>query len=68
MDTSRVKLMWSNYPNMPTGGPARMETYERLVDFARRHHVIIVNDNPYSFILNKKPISILNVPGPKIAA
>src|SRR5574344_250416 len=65
MDTSRVKLMWSNYPNMPTGGPARMETYERLVDFARRHHVIIVNDNPYSFILNKKPISILNVPGAK---
>lgn len=65
MDTSRVKLMWSNYPNMPTGGPARMETYDRLVDFARRHHVIIVNDNPYSFILNKKPISILNVPGAK---
>ncbi len=65
MDTSRVKLIWSNYPNMPTGGPARMETYQKLVDFARRKHLIVVNDNPYSFILNKKPISILNVPGAK---
>lgn len=65
MDTSKVKLMWSNYPNMPTGGPARMETYEKLVDFARRKNIIIINDNPYSFILNKKPISILSVPGAK---
>lgn len=65
MDTSKVKLMWSNYPNMPTGGPALMETYEKLVDFARRKNIIIINDNPYSFILNKKPISIMNVPGAK---
>jgi LL-diaminopimelate aminotransferase len=65
MDTNRVKLMWTNYPNMPTGGNARMETYERLVDFARRHSIVIVNDNPYSFILNEHPISLLQVPGAK---
>lgn len=65
MDLSNVRLMWTNYPNMPTGAPARMATYERLVDFARRHSIVIVNDNPYSFILNKKPISLLQVPGAK---
>ena len=65
MDLSKVKLMWTNYPNMPTGGNASMELYVRIVDFARRHHIVVVNDNPYSFILNKKPISILNVPGAK---
>ncbi|MBR7053153.1 MAG: aminotransferase class I/II-fold pyridoxal phosphate-dependent enzyme, partial [Prevotella sp.] len=48
MDLKGVKLMWTNYPNMPTGGDARMETYERLVDFARRHSIVVVNDNPYS--------------------
>jgi LL-diaminopimelate aminotransferase len=63
IDTSRVKLMWTNYPNMPTGGNATMEMYEQLVDFARRRHIVIVNDNPYSFILNDKPLSILAVPG-----
>jgi len=50
MDLSRVKLMWTNYPHMPTGAPARRETYERLVQFAQRHSIVIVNDNPYSFI------------------
>lgn len=65
MDLSRVKLMWTNYPNMPTGGNARVETYERLVDFARRHNIVIVNDNPYSLILNDRPLSILQVPGAK---
>lgn len=65
MDLSNVRLMWTNYPNMPTGAPARMATYERLVDFARRHSIVIVNDNPYSFILNEKPISLLEVPGAK---
>ena len=65
MDLSRVKLMWTNYPNMPTGGNARMETYERLVDFARRHNIVVVNDNPYSFILNEKPMSLLQVEGAK---
>ena len=65
MDLSKVKLMWTNYPNMPTGGAARMETYERLVAFARKHNIVVVNDNPYSFILNEKPLSLLQVPGAK---
>ncbi len=65
LDTSRVKLMWTNYPNMPTGANATRELYERLVDFAIRKNIVIVNDNPYSFILNKKPLSILQVPGAK---
>ena len=65
MDLSRVKLMWTNYPNMPTGGNARMETYERIVDFARKHNIVVVNDNPYSFILNDKPMSLLQVEGAK---
>ncbi len=65
MDLSGVKIMWTNYPNMPTGATARMETYERIVDFARRHGILVVNDNPYSLILNDKPLSILQVPGAK---
>lgn len=65
MDLSGVRLMWTNYPNMPTGAPAKMQTYERLIDFARRHSIVVVNDNPYSFILNEKPISLLQVPGAK---
>ena len=62
---TRIKLMWTNYPNMPTGGNARMETYERLVAFAKKHGIVVVNDNPYSFILNEKPMSLLQVPGAK---
>ena len=66
MDLSRVKLMWTNYPHMPTGAPARRETYERLVAFAQKHGIVIVNDNPYSFILNEgELLSILQVPGAK---
>lgn len=65
MDVSRVKLMWTNYPNMPTGGNARRETYERLVRFAREHSIVVVNDNPYSFILNEHPMSLLQVDGAK---
>ena len=66
MDLSRVKLMWTNYPHMPTGAPARRETYERLVAFAQKHGIVIVNDNPYSFILNEgEMLSILQVPGAK---
>ena len=63
MDLSGVKLMWTNYPNMPTGANACRETYERLVDFALRHGIVVVNDNPYSFILNEHPISLLQVEG-----
>ena len=62
---NRIKLMWVNYPNMPTGANATMELFTKLVDFGKRHHIVIVNDNPYSFILNKQPISILSVPGAK---
>ena len=65
MDLSRVKLLWTNYPHMPTGGRASIKTYERLVDFARRHNIVVVNDNPYSLILNDKPMSILQVDGAK---
>lgn len=61
----RIKLMWVNYPNMPTGARATRETYERLVDFGRRHNIVICNDNPYSFILNDLPESILSVDGAK---
>ena len=65
-ELSRVKLMWTNYPNMPTGARARRETYEKLVDFALRHNIIVVNDNPYSFILNDgERLSILQVPRAK---
>jgi aspartate/methionine/tyrosine aminotransferase len=65
MDLSRVKLMWVNYPNMPTGARATKELFEKLVDFGRRHNIIIVNDNPYSFILNNEKLSILSIPGAK---
>lgn len=61
MDLTGVRIMWTNYPNMPTGAPARMETYKRLVSFARQHNILIVNDNPYSLILNEKPLSLLQV-------
>ncbi len=64
MDLTGVKLMWVNYPNMPTGAPARRDVFEKLVDFAGRHGILLVNDNPYGFILNE-PQSILSVPGAK---
>ena len=63
MDLEGVKIMWTNYPNMPTGAPASEDLYERLVDFGRRHGILICNDNPYSFILNDCPLSILARPG-----
>lgn len=65
MDMSRVKLMWTNYPHMPTGTNASEELLEHLVDFARRKGIVLVNDNPYSFILNEYPKSILAVKGAK---
>ena len=63
MDLSGVKIMWTNYPNMPTGAPASEELYARLVKFGKDHDILICNDNPYSFILNDKPLSILAQPG-----
>lgn len=68
MPLDRIKLMFVNYPHMPTGTPARRETFERLVDFGRRHGVVIVNDNPYSMILNPEPMSILSVEGAREVA
>lgn len=61
----RIKLMWVNYPHMPTGRQATRETFERLIDFGRRHGIVIAHDNPYSFILNREPQSILQVEGAK---
>lgn len=65
MDLSGVKVMWTNYPNMPTGGVARRETFERLVRFAQEHSIVVINDNPYSLILNDHPLSLMQVDGAK---
>lgn len=64
-DWSRTKLMWVNYPHMPTGAKAQRATYEKLVDLARRYHFVLVNDNPYSFILSDEKLSILQIEGAK---
>ena len=65
MDLRGVKIMWTNYPGMPTGAQATEDLYARLVDFGKRHGIMICNDNPYSFILNDNPLSILAQPGAK---
>jgi len=65
MDLTGVKLMWVNYPNMPTGGRATRELFEKLVAFGKKHTILICNDNPYSFILNDERLSILSVEGAK---
>ncbi len=62
-DLSRVKLMWVSYPHMPTGATGNRRLFEKLVAFAKKHRILIVNDNPYSFILNDHPESILSIPG-----
>lgn len=62
-DLSDVKLMWVNYPNMPTGANGSVELFEKLVAFGKKHSIVICNDNPYSFILNDDKFSILAVPG-----
>lgn len=67
-DLSRVKVMWVNYPNMPTGTPASQAFLEELVAFAYRHRILLVNDNPYAFILNREQRSILSVPGAREVA
>ncbi len=65
MDLTDVKLMWTNYPNMPTGASASLELFQKLVDFAHKHNIVVVNDNPYSLILNEHPISLLQIEGAK---
>lgn len=64
-DLSKVKMMWVNYPNMPTGARASLALFEKLVAFGRKHNILICNDNPYSFVLNNQQLSILQVEGAK---
>lgn len=65
LDLTEVKIMWVNYPHMPTGAPASQSLFEQLVAFGLKHNILICNDNPYSFILNDNPQSILSVDGAK---
>ena len=65
LDLTGVKIMWVNYPHMPTGTKATLHTFEKLIAFGKKHQVLIVNDNPYSFILNDNPTSILQIDGAK---
>ncbi len=64
-DLSKVKLMWVSYPHMPTGATATKEQLKALVDFAQKHKILLVNDNPYSFVLSNNPTSILSIEGAK---
>lgn len=68
LDTTKIKLMWVNYPHMPTGTKAQAATFKRLIDWAKKNEVLLVNDNPYSFILNDEPQSLLSFPGAKAVA
>ncbi len=61
----KIKLMWINYPHMPTGTPATLELFEKIVAFGKKHNIVIAHDNPYSFILNDKPLSLLQTKGAK---
>ncbi|MCF6240731.1 MAG: aminotransferase class I/II-fold pyridoxal phosphate-dependent enzyme [Bacteroidales bacterium] len=65
MDLKNIKLMWINYPNMPTGTKANIKELEKIINFGIKHKILIVNDNPYSFILNNHPVSIFNIPQAK---
>jgi aspartate/methionine/tyrosine aminotransferase len=67
-DLSKVKIMWLSYPHMPTGAFATKTQFKTLMDFAKRNNILLVNDNPYSFVLNENPTSILSVDGAKEVA
>ncbi|MDO6809440.1 aminotransferase class I/II-fold pyridoxal phosphate-dependent enzyme [Zobellia galactanivorans] len=67
-DLSKVKIMWTSYPHMPTGATATKAQFEKLVEFAQKNDILLVNDNPYSFVLNEAPVSILAVDGAKEVA
>lgn len=67
-DLSKVKIMWVNYPHMPTGTKATDALFESLIAFAKKHDILLVNDNPYSFILNTEPKSIFQYEGAKEVA
>ncbi|MBT8306973.1 MAG: aminotransferase class I/II-fold pyridoxal phosphate-dependent enzyme [Maribacter sp.] len=64
-DLTKVKLMWISYPHMPTGAIANTDQLQKLIHFAHKNHILLVNDNPYSFVLSSSPISILSIPGAK---
>lgn len=64
-DLESIKIMWINYPNMPTGATSSLEKLKELVEFTRENNILLVNDNPYSFILNDNPLSIFNIEGAK---
>ena len=68
LDTRRIKIMWLNYPHMPTGTPINIETFDRLIAWAKEREILLINDNPYSFVLTEKPQSILSRPGGKDVA
>lgn len=68
LNLSKVKIMWINYPHMPTGAIAKNKVYQKLIDFAKKQNILLVNDNPYSFVLNENPESILNFEGAKDVA
>ncbi|PSL06372.1 pyridoxal phosphate-dependent aminotransferase [Cecembia rubra] len=68
LDLEKVKLMWVNYPHMPTGAKADFSVFQKLVEFAEKHQILLVHDNPYSFILQEKPMSIFQVEGAKEVA
>jgi len=67
-DLSKVKIMWLGYPHMPTGSRGSIELFEKLVAFAKKHQILLINDNPYSFVLNEQPMSLLQVEGAKEVA
>ena len=64
-DLTKVKLMWVSYPHMPTGANATLDLYQKLIDFGKNHNILIINDNPYSFVLNDNPLSIFQIKGSK---
>jgi aspartate/methionine/tyrosine aminotransferase len=68
LDLSKVKIMWVGYPHMPTGARGSIQLFEKLVAFAKKHNILLVNDNPYSFVLNDNPISLLQAEGAKEVA
>ncbi len=68
LDLSKVKIMWLGYPHMPTGARGSLELFEKLVTFAKKHNILLINDNPYSFVLNDNPMSLLQVGGAKEVA
>jgi LL-diaminopimelate aminotransferase len=68
LDLSKVKIMWLGYPHMPTGARGSLALFEKLVAFAKKHNILLINDNPYSFVLNDNPMSLLQVEGAKDVA